>query len=151
MAEWSYGSLEDLNDLEAEWKACRRDERRGDHHDLDLGEGLEVGVFVMTRDLILLEWTSNHSSKIGTGQEGGGGGGTREGSWGRMASQSVLTELGTGTGGQNLGEQREIRMGTWSDPVEERGVSHLLKAGDTLELAKARSRTESLDECVKGK
>ena len=87
MAEWSYGSLEDLNDLEAEWKAWRTDERRGDHQGLDLGEGLEVGVFEVMRDLILLEWVSNHSSKTDTGQEGGGAGGTREGSWGRMVFQ----------------------------------------------------------------
>ena len=80
MAEWSYGSLEDLNDVEAEWNAWRRDERRGDHQGLDLGEGLEFGVFEVTRDLTLLEWKSNHCSKADTGQEGGGGGGTREGS-----------------------------------------------------------------------
>ena len=42
-------------------------------------------------------------------------------------------------------------MGTWSEPVEGRGVSHLLKAGDKWELAKAMSRTDGLDECVKGK
>ena len=67
MVEWSYESLEDLNDLEAEWKACRREERRGDHQGLDLGEGLEVGVFEMMRDLILLEWTLNHFSKTDIG------------------------------------------------------------------------------------
>ena len=80
MAEWSYGSLDDLNDLEAEWKACRRDERSGDHHGLDLGEGLETGVVEVMRVLTLLAWVSNQSSKTDTGQEGGGGGGTREGS-----------------------------------------------------------------------
>ena len=37
-------------------------------------------MLVVMRDLILLEWTSNHSSKTGIGQEGGEGGGTREGS-----------------------------------------------------------------------
>ena len=37
MAEWSYGSFDDLNDLEAEWKAWRKDERRGNHQGLDLG------------------------------------------------------------------------------------------------------------------
>ena len=55
MVEWSYRSLEELYDLEAEWKAWRRDERRGDHQGLDLGEGLEVGVLEITRDLIRLE------------------------------------------------------------------------------------------------
>ena len=103
------------------------------------------------RDLILAECVSNHSSKMDTGQEVGGGGGTKEGRWGRMVSQSVLDQLGDGSGGRNLGEQKEIRMGTWSEPVEGREVSHLLKAGTRWELAKARSRTEGLDECVKGK
>ena len=68
-----------------------------------------------------------------------------------MEVQSVLAQLGARLGGRNLGEQKEIRMGTWSEPVEGRGVSHLLKAGDKWELAKARSRTEGLDVCVKGK
>ena len=151
MAEWPYGSLEDMNDLEAEWKAWRREERRGDHQGFDLGEGLEVGAFEVMRDLILLEWTLNHPSKTDTGQEGGGGGRTREGSWGRMVFQSVLAQLGDGSGGGNLGEKKEIRGATWSEPVEGREVSHLLKAGDKWELPKARSRTEGLDECVKGK
>ena len=64
---------------------------------------------------------------------------------------SVLAQLGDGLGGRNLREQKEIRMGTWSEPVEGRAVSHLLKAGNRWELAKARSRTEGLDVCVKGK
>ena len=62
-----------------------------------------------------------------------------------MAGQSVLVQLGDGSAGRNLGEEKEIRIGTWSGPVEGRGVSHLLKAGDRWELAKARSRTEGLD------
>ena len=68
-----------------------------------------------------------------------------------MVFQSVLDQLGDGSGRRNLGEQKEIRMGTWSEPVEGRGVSHLLKARDKWELAKARSKTEGLDVCVKGK
>ena len=119
-----------MKDLEVEWKACRREERRGDHQGLDLGKGLEVGVFEITRVLILLEWTPNHSSNTDTGQEREGGGGPRDGSRGWMEFQSVLAQLGEGSGGWNLGEQKEIRMGTWSEPVEGRGVSHLLKAGD---------------------
>ena len=40
-----------MKDLAAEWNACRRDERRGDHHGLDLGEGLETGVLEVMRVL----------------------------------------------------------------------------------------------------
>ena len=61
-------------------------------------------------------------------------------------SQAVLVQLGDGSGGRNLEEQKEITTGTWSEPVEGRGVSQLLKAGTNRELAKARSRTEGLRE-----
>ena len=151
MEEWSYGSLEDLYDLAAVWKACRREDRRGDHHGLDLGEGLEEGVLVVMRTFTLLACISNQSSKTDTGQEGGGGGGTSEGSWGRMASQFVLAQLGDGAGGGNLGDEKEITTGTWSEPVEGREVSHPLNAGNNGELEKARSRTEGLREWAKRK
>ena len=118
---------------------------------MDLGEGLETGVLEVMRVQTRLEWVSNHLSKTDTGQEGGGGGGTREGSWGRLEAQSVMAQLGVGSGGRNLGEQKDITTGTWSEPVDGRGVSHLLKAGASRELEKARSRTEGLDECVRGK
>ena len=49
-----------------------------------------------------------------------------EGRRGRMFSQSVLAQFGDGSGGRNLGEQKEITTGTWSEPVDGRGVSHLL-------------------------
>ena len=54
MAEWEYQSLEDWNNLEAEWMAWRRVEWRGDQQGLDLGEGLEVGVFEVGSELIVL-------------------------------------------------------------------------------------------------
>ena len=47
--------MEDLYDLEAEWNAWRREESRGVHQGLDLGEGLETGVFEIIRVLTLLE------------------------------------------------------------------------------------------------
>ena len=50
-----------------------------------------------------------------------------------------------------MGEQRDIRTGAWSDPVQGRGVSHVWKTGERRELAKARSRTKGRDVCVKGK
>ena len=68
-----------------------------------------------------------------------------------MLSQTVLAQFGDGSGGRNLGEQKEITTGTWSEPLDGRGVFHLLKVGASRELAKARSRTDGLDECVKGK
>ena len=62
------------------------------------------------------------------------GGGTWEGSWERIVSLSVLAQLGDGSGGRNFGEQKEMIMGTGSEPVDGRGVSHKLKAGDSREL-----------------
>ena len=47
-----------------------------------------------------------------TGEEGGGGRGTMEGSWGRMVFHSGFAQLGDGSGGRNLGERKEIRTGT---------------------------------------
>ena len=94
---------------------------------------------------------SNHSLKKDVGHEGGRGGRTKVGRCGRIESQSVFDQLGDGSGGRNLGEQREIRTGTWSEPVEGRGVSHLSKARARWELVKAKSSTEGLAMCVKGK
>ena len=50
-----------------------------------------------------------------------------------------------------MGEEKEITTGTWSEPVEGRGVFHASKARNNWELAKARSRTEGLREWAKGK
>ena len=68
-----------------------------------------------------------------------------------MEFQSVFGQFGVGSGGRNLGEQREIKKGIWSEPVDGRRVSHLSKTGARCELVKARSRTEGLDVWVKGK
>ena len=57
------------------------------------------------------------------------GGGIKEGRRERMESQSVLDLLGVGSGERSHGKQKEIKTGTWSKPVEGRGVSHLSKAG----------------------
>ena len=108
-------------------------------------------VFVMIRALILLQCESNHSSNWGGETEGGGGGGTRPGRAGRMVSQYVFSQLGDGGGGLNREESNVMIAGTWSEPVDGRGVSHEEKAGIRRLLGKARSRTEGLDEEVKGK
>ena len=46
-----------------------------------------------------------------------------------MVFQLVLAQLGDRSGGRNLGEQKEIRPGTWSKPVKGSGVTHLLHRG----------------------
>lgn len=68
-----------------------------------------------------------------------------------MVSQSVLSQLGAGGGGLKRGELNVTTTGTWSEPVEGRGVSHEKKAGKRCLLAKAKLRTEGLDAEEKGK
>ena len=110
-----------------------------------------TGVFVMISVLLLLQCVSNHSSNWGGETERGGGGGTKPGRAGRMASQSVFSQLGVGGGGLKRGESNVTTVGTWSEHVEGNGVSHEEKAGIRRLLAKARSRTEGLDAELKGK
>ena len=93
---------------------------------------------------------SNHSSKTEDEQVVGGGGGVREGRAGRILAQSVFAQLGQGAGGLNLGELSVMSIGTWSEPVESRGVSHSATEGKSGPLAKARSRTEGRALCAKG-
>ena len=117
-------SLEDLYVREAEWKADLRSERRGDHHGLDLGDGRDTGVLEEMRVLTLLAWVSNHSSNVEGEQTDRGGGGIKEGRVGRILDQSVFDQLGEGGGSLNLGDSSVTSTGTWSEPVEGRGVSH---------------------------
>jgi len=44
-----------------------------------------------------------------------------------------------------------ITHGTWSEPVEGRGVSHMETRGERAVFAKARSKTEGLEMVSKGK
>ena len=72
---------------------------------------------------------SNHSSNWPGGVEAGGGGGIRLGRARRIASQSVLSQLREVAGGLSRGELNVITTGTWSDPVEGRGVFQEAKVG----------------------
>ena len=64
--------------------------------------------------------------------------------------QSVLHQLGLGGGGDEIGWERRIVIGMWSEPVEGRGESHNLKKGTREGEAKARSRTEGLPDPDRG-
>jgi len=70
---------------------------------------------------------------------------------GRMLDQSVFDQLGEGGGSLNLGDSSVISTGTWSEPVEGRGVSQQENEENSGPLAKARSRTEGLALYAKGK
>ena len=118
---------------------------------MDLGDGRDTGVLEEIRVLTLPAWVSNHSSKVEDEQEDGGGGGTKEGRAGRILDQSVFDQLGEGGGSLNLGDSSVMSTGTWSEPVEGRGVSQRENEGNSGPLAKARSRTEGLALYAKGK
>jgi len=118
---------------------------------LDLGDRRDTGVLEEMRVLILLAWVSNHSSKVEEEQTDGGGGGIKEGRAGRILDQSVFDQLGEGGGSLNLGDSSVLSTGTWSEPVEGRGVSQRENEEKSGLLAKARSRTEGLALYVKGK
>ena len=128
-----------------------RCERSRDHHGLDIGEGCVIGMLDVKRVLILLACVSNQSSKGLTRHEEGGGGGTKEGRVGKIGDQYVLVQLGEGSRSLNLGESSVITTGTWSEPEDGSGVSHLATEGKRCSLAKKRSRTEGLALCAKGK
>ena len=55
---------------------------------------------------------------------------------------STLAQSGTGRGGNRDGVAREIRIGTWSEPVDSYGVHHPAMKGVREADEKARSRTE---------
>jgi len=118
---------------------------------LDLGDGRDTGVLEEMRVLTLLAWVSNHSSKVEDKQTDGGGGGVKEGRAGRILDQSVFDQLGEGGGSLNLGDSSVMSTGTWSEPVEGRGVSQRENEGKSGLLVKARSRTEGLVLYAKGK
>ena len=70
---------------------------------------------------------------------------------GTRAGQSVKDQLGEGGGGEVNGCERMIGTGTWSEPVEGRGVSHDWQKESNEGEAKARSRTDGRPEPPKGK
>ena len=55
-----------------------------------------------------------------------------------------MAQLGLGEGGKEIGWERRIVIGIWSERVDGRGVSQRLKKGTRDADAKARSGTEGL-------
>ena len=84
------------------------------------------------------------------GREGGGGT-AKSLSSGARAGQSVRDQLGEGGGGEVLACESIIWIGTWSEPVEGRGVSHVWQKGSNEGEAKERSRTDGRPEPPRGK
>ena len=84
------------------------------------------------------------------GREGGGGT-VKSLSSGARVGQSVMDQLGEEGGGEVNGCKSIIYTGTWSEPVEGRGVSHVWQKGRNEGEAKERSRTDGRPEPPRGK
>ena len=67
------------------------------------------------------------------------------------ASRSRRAQCGVGGRSIILGGFSAITHGTWSEPVEGRGVSHEETSGARAVFAKARSKTEGCETVSKGK
>ena len=129
---------------EAEWNSFLKVERRVDHHGFALVDGRQSGVCCLRREASVSKCLSNHASKPGRVGRAGGGGIEHSFRRGSREGQSVLDQVGRGGGGEEMGWERRLMTGTWSEPVEGRGVSHVLKKGVRAVEANARSRTEGL-------
>ena len=70
---------------------------------------------------------------------------------GASADQSVEDQLGQGGGEEVNGWESMIWTGTWSEPGEGRGVSHVWQKGSNEGEAKKRSRTDRRPEPPRGK
>jgi len=92
-----------------------------------------------------VEEMSNHLLReLGVGLAGQGSG-VKTSSAFPTACRSRRAQCGVGEGSMIAGSFRVIKHGTWSEPVEERGMSQQEMRGESAVLAKARSKTEGLE------
>ena len=103
-----------------------------------------MGVRVLRTPLILVVWHSNQESRALDVRKRGGGGISISLSASMALGHSTLVQSGTGRGGSRAGVAREIRIGTWSEPVDSYGVLHPAMKGVREADEKARSRTDGL-------
>ena len=114
----------------------------GDHHGFERGHGRLLGAWEIRREVRRVEEMSNHLlMELGVGLSG-------QGNMVKVsiafptASRSRRAQCGVGRGSITAGGLSVITRGTWSEPVEGRGVSHEETKGERVVFAKARSRTE---------
>jgi len=116
--------------------------RWGDHQVLKWWEGHELGVWCLRSAVRRSSALVSQSSKTFGEGHSGGGGTMKFLMMGESSFQSVWSHLrGEGAGSED-GEASSIVMGTWSEPVEGREVSHPFTKGRSRGLAKVRSITE---------
>ena len=103
-----------------------------------------MGVRVLRTPLILVARQSNQESRALDVRNWGGGCMSISFSASMAMGHSTLDQSGTGRGGNRAGVAREIRIGTWSEPVDSYGVLQPAMKGVREADEKARSRTEGL-------
>ena len=101
-----------------------------------------LGAWDVRREVRWVEETLNHLLKeLGVGLAGQSSV-VKPSSAFPTASRSRRAQCGVGGGSIIAGGFSVITHGTWSEPVEGRGVSHKEKSGERAVFAKARSKTE---------
>jgi len=132
------------------WYSLLRGERRGDHHGFERGHGRLLGAWEVRREVRRVEEMSNHQLReLGVGLAGQGSV-VKVSSAFPTASRSRRAQSGVGGGSIIAGGFSVITHGTWSEPVEGRGVSHDETRGERAVFAKARSKTEGREMVSNG-
>ena len=110
-----------------------------------------MGVWEVRRVVRRERCRSNGASGESLVGRGGGWGTAKSASSGTRAGQSVRDKLGKGGGEEVNRCESIIWTGTWSEPVERSGISHVWQKGRNEGEAKERSRTDGRPEPPKGK
>jgi len=109
------------------------------------------GAWEVTREVRRLEEMSNHLLReLGVGLAGQGSV-VKVSSAFPTACRFRRAQCGVGGGSITAGGLRVTTHGTWSEPVEGRGVSHEEPREEMAVFAKARSKTKGREVVSKGK
>ena len=110
-----------------------------------------MGVWEVRRVVRRERCRSNQASRESLVGREGGGGTVKSLSSGTRVGQLVKDQLGEGEGGEVSGCESIIWTGTWSEPVEGRGVSYVWQKGSNKGETKERSRKNGRPEPPRGK
>jgi len=110
-----------------------------------------LGAWEVKREVRQVEEISNHLlMELGVGLAGQGSV-AKVSSALPTASRARRAQCGVGGGSMIAARFSVITHGTWSEPVEGRGVSHEETKEERAVFANARSRTEGREKASKGK
>jgi len=133
------------------WYFLLREERRGDHHGFEGGQGRLLGAWEVRREVRRVDDMSNYLLRefgVGLSRQGNI---VKVSSASPTACRSRRAQCRVGGGSMIAGGFSVITQGMWSEPVEGCGVSHKEIKGERGVFAKARSKTEGLEIVSNGK